>query len=90
MNKGLSAARNLAVQLATGDFIFHVDADDYIEYDAISSLVSKQVETGADLVTANYFFETREKTVVIMYCDISKTKEEIVKLIFMLKEDKED
>lgn len=79
VNKGLSAARNLAVQLATGDFIFHVDADDYIEYDAISSLVSKQVETGADLVTANYFFETREKTVVIKYCDISKTKEEIVK-----------
>lgn len=79
VNKGLPAVRNLAVQLATGDFIFHVDADDYIEIDAVSSLASKQMETGADLVTANYFFETQENTTIIRYCDISKTKEEIVK-----------
>ena len=33
-NKGCPAARNLAVQLANGEFIFHVDADDYIEPDS--------------------------------------------------------
>ena len=30
VNKGCPTARNLAVQLASGEFIFHVDADDYI------------------------------------------------------------
>ena len=78
-NKGLQVVRNLAIQLATGDFIFHVDSDDYIEPDAISSLVSKQVATDADLVVANYFFETPDATTVIRYCDISKSKEELVK-----------
>lgn len=78
-NKGCPAARNLAVQLATGDFIFHVDADDYIEKDAIASLVSEQLLTGADLVVADYVIETRDAANIVKYCDISKTKEEIVK-----------
>ncbi len=78
-NKGCPAARNLAVQLATGDFIFHVDADDYLEPDAIASLVCKQISTGADLVVANYLLETKEKTKVVRYCDASKSQEDIVK-----------
>ena len=78
-NKGCPAARNLAVQLATGDFIFHVDADDYLEPDAIASLVCKQISTGADLVVANYLLETKEKTTVVRYCDASKSQEDIVK-----------
>lgn len=79
INKGCPAARNLAVQLATGDFIFHVDADDYIEKDAISTLVIEQKATDADLVVGNYMIETDSKTKLVQYCDISKTKEEIVK-----------
>lgn len=79
VNKGCPAARNLAVQLATGDFIFHVDADDYLEKDAISSMVSEQMATDADLVVGNYMIETDSKTNLVQYCDISKTKEEIVK-----------
>lgn len=78
-NKGCPAARNLAVQLATGDFIFHVDADDYLEKDAISFMVSEQMATDADLVVGNYMIETDSKTNLVQYCDISKTKEEIVK-----------
>ena len=78
-NKGCPAARNLAVQLATGDFIFHVDADDYLEKDAISSMMSEQMATDADLVVGNYMIETDSKTNLVQYCDISKTKEEIVK-----------
>lgn len=78
-NKGLSAVRNLAIQLATGDFIFHVDSDDYIEPGAISSLVAEQIATGADLVVANFSIETPDTKIIVKYCDISKTKEEIVK-----------
>ena len=78
-NKGCPAARNLAVQLATGDFLFQVDADDYIEKDAIALLVSEQLLTNADLVVANYVIETQDAVGVVKYCDISKTKEEIVK-----------
>lgn len=77
--KGCPAARNLAVRLATGEFLFHVDADDYIEKDAVTSLVSEQLLTNADLVVANYVIETEGERGVVKYCDISKTREEIVK-----------
>lgn len=79
VNKGCPAARNLAVQLATGDFIFHVDADDYVEKDAISTLIIEQKATDADLVVANYVIETPNETGLVRYCDISKPKKEIVK-----------
>ena len=51
-NKGLSAVRNLAVQLATGDFIFHVDSDDYIESGAISSLKAQRLSDHCGLPSA--------------------------------------
>lgn len=78
-NKGCPAARNLAIQLATGEFIFQVDSDDYIEKDAISTLVIEQKATDADLVVANYVIETPNETGLVRYCDISKSKEDIVK-----------
>ena len=78
-NQGCPAARNLAVELAGGDFIFHVDADDWIEPDAISVLVNEQQSTGSDLVVGNYLIETQNATKLVQYCDITKSKKEIVK-----------
>lgn len=62
-NRGLSAARNTAIDAAQGLFITHVDSDDYLDRDAIRLLVDKQVETGADIVTGNFYavFPSRVK-----------------------------
>ena len=49
-NKGLATARNTAIANSHGEFVFHVDSDDWVEPDAIELLVNKQQETGADLV----------------------------------------
>lgn len=54
-NRGLAAARNTALDAAQGSFLSHVDSDDYLDRDAIRLLVEKQVETGADIVTGNYY-----------------------------------
>lgn len=54
-NRGLAAARNTALDAAQGSFLSHVDSDDYLDRDAIRLLVNKQVETGADIVTGNYY-----------------------------------
>ena len=50
-NRGLSAARNTAVDACNGEFIFHVDSDDWVELNAIELLLKKQQETDADIVT---------------------------------------
>lgn len=41
-NTGLAGARNTAVKSATGDFIMHVDSDDYVSVDIVSRSVAKQ------------------------------------------------
>lgn len=50
-NRGLAAARNTAVAAATGDFVMHVDSDDWLETTAVEQCVLKQRVTDADIVT---------------------------------------
>lgn len=52
-NRGLAAARNSAVEAANGQFIMHVDSDDWLENTAIERLMNRQQETGADIVSGN-------------------------------------
>lgn len=49
VNKGLSAARNTAMDAATGDYIMHVDSDDYLDADAVKLSVEKAIESQADM-----------------------------------------
>lgn len=62
-NRGLAAARNTALDNATGEFVSIVDSDDWLEKDAIEVLVRKQLETNADIVSGN-FYEHRDDGVV--------------------------
>lgn len=52
-NKGLGGARNTAVTAATGEFLIHVDSDDYIDTTCIEKCVLKQKETDADVVSVD-------------------------------------
>ena len=49
-NKGLSAARNTGIDNCTGEYIWHVDSDDYIALDAVEKLVKKAEQDKADIV----------------------------------------
>ncbi|MBE6229432.1 MAG: glycosyltransferase family 2 protein [Bacteroidales bacterium] len=55
-NKGLSAARNSGLLHSTGDYIVHVDSDDYIENDFIEQCVDKIIKTDADIVFTDRHF----------------------------------
>lgn len=50
-NRGLAASRNTLLEAATGDFVYNIDSDDYLELNGIELLSSKQMETDADIVT---------------------------------------
>lgn len=55
-NRGVAVARNTAVEQALGEYLMYVDSDDYVATDAVSLLVQKMQETGADIVLADAYF----------------------------------
>ena len=55
-NGGLSDARNTGICYATGEYVFYLDSDDYLEPDAIEILVKMAETEGADIVVGNYFY----------------------------------
>ena len=65
-NKGLPAARNSGMAVATGEYLFHCDSDDYVEPDMLETLYSKALEAGADIVWSDWYltFEKNERYMV--------------------------
>ena len=62
-NKGLPAARNTGLQIATGEYIFHCDSDDFVEPDMLKTLYDAAREKDADIVWCDWFlsFEKNER-----------------------------
>lgn len=60
-NKGVSAARNAAMPLAGGRYVWFIDADDMIEHDSCRLLFEKAEESGAEMVLLFYRGEGKDK-----------------------------
>lgn len=54
-NRGVAAARNTALEHATGDYIYYVDADDFIEPDTLERLVNAAGSNGWDIVGHEWY-----------------------------------
>ena len=59
-NKGLPAARNTGLHVATGKYIFHCDSDDYVEHNMLEKLYQRAEETNADIVWCDWFLTFAE------------------------------
>lgn len=54
-NQGLIYARKSGLDMACGEYVFHLDGDDYLEINAIEELYNEARESGADYVIGNYY-----------------------------------
>lgn len=52
-NGGTSAARNAGLDICSGEIIYFVDDDDYVDSHMIADTVKKLIDTGADMVAFN-------------------------------------
>lgn len=52
-NKGLPAARNAGLRVASGDYVYFVDSDDIIKSDALEKLYAFALENQTDIVLFN-------------------------------------
>ena len=68
-NRGLSAARNLGLQEAKGEYIGFVDSDDWIESDMYEVLLNKMRATGTDICVCGYWSEGESSTKQFHYPD---------------------
>lgn len=68
-NGGLSDARNAGTEAAEGDWIFYLDSDDYLEKNALETVVNIQKEYQSDIVVGNYsyLYEDHEDTAQTPY-----------------------
>ncbi|MDD2362407.1 MAG: glycosyltransferase family 2 protein [Oscillospiraceae bacterium] len=55
VNSGLSDARNVGIEKASGEYIGFVDSDDYIDHTMFEKLYSKASDENADIVVCGYY-----------------------------------
>ena len=67
-NQGLSAARNVGLRHAKGDFLSFVDSDDYLEIDMFEMMIKALEESGADVSICNFWIDSPSES-KIQQCD---------------------
>lgn len=60
-HSGLPIARETGIRYASGDYIWLVDSDDWLEEDAVVRIASKAEETGSDLIYFNFIQEYTDR-----------------------------
>lgn len=59
-NVGVSNARRIGINNATGEYVIHADSDDWVDRDMYEKLYRKAKETDADIVGCNFRHEFKD------------------------------
>jgi len=80
-NKGVAAARNTGLDYATGEYIYYVDADDWIEENAIQSMVAEAESTTAEIVGFDWYLSFEKNERRMRQPSFSSPEDAIIKMI---------
>ena len=74
INQGVSKARNIGLNIFSGDYVLFMDADDYITKDAIEIMINKSIKYKADVVDSYHLVINNNKT----FLESKPLKEDLV------------
>lgn len=84
-NRGVAATRAQGMDLATGDYVIHLDSDDWAELNWLEAMYTKAIEENADVVVCDYTAVYENKTVPI-HMPAEKTGEACLKQLLRDKQ----
>ncbi|WP_373076921.1 glycosyltransferase family 2 protein [Fusobacterium mortiferum] len=74
-NKGLSASRNIGIRLAEGEYIQHLDGDDWLEKETCEVTYNYAKKLGLDIVCYDLLRETENiQYKIVTFKDLKETK----------------
>lgn len=79
-NLGLAGSRNTAVAEASGEYILHVDSDDYLDENAVAALVRKADSEEADIVVFDMTLQFKMRS-ALQRSPFSNNKETYLKML---------
>ena len=82
-NKGVSSTRQFGLEHAIGEYIIHVDPDDWVEPDMLAELYRKAKSEDADIVICDFFCDYKHKQNYIRQMPSELSSEIVLKELFI-------
>lgn len=82
-NRGVAATRAQGMELATGDYVIHLDSDDWAERNWLEAMYSKAIEDNADVVVCDYYLAYNHGNKKKIKQKVFSTGVECVKSLFI-------
>ena len=79
-NRGLAAARQTGFDAARGEYILHLDSDDYFEHDMLEVMYEAAITHNSDVVVSDFFISYK-KGDDYRKCPLSDSKEILLRSI---------
>lgn len=80
-NKGLAAARSTGMKNAQGDYVLHLDSDDYYENNMIEELYQNAIQNNSDVSICDFFQTYIDKESIYSVKEINNPEEYVKSLI---------
>lgn len=81
-NAGVSAARQVGLEAATGEYVIHADPDDWVEPGMLEELYAKAKEDDADMVICDYLADFADHSDYRKQCPSSLDAETVLNEMF--------